>query len=208
MTYISNIARSEGDPKVLRSGPSSLPSADRLARALGWFSIGLGMVELMAPQKITRAVGAEGKEPLVRAFGARELGHGMLALSTEKQLGAWSRVAGDGIDLAFLLSAMRPDNPKRQNAALALAMVLGVTAVDLLAATSVRSQHQRVAGRRRSYRDRSGFPQGVEAARGAAKGFRVPSAMRDALPAPATGDSRADQTSAGVSIHREFQPAP
>ena len=40
--YISNIARSKGDPKILNSGPSSLGAADRLARALGWFSIGLG----------------------------------------------------------------------------------------------------------------------------------------------------------------------
>ena len=41
--YISNIARSKGDPKVLHSGPSSLGAADRLAKALGWYSIGLGL---------------------------------------------------------------------------------------------------------------------------------------------------------------------
>ena len=35
MRHISNIARSEGDPKVLRSGPNSLGASDRLARALG-----------------------------------------------------------------------------------------------------------------------------------------------------------------------------
>ena len=33
--YISNIARSKGDPKVLHSGPSSLGAADRMAKALG-----------------------------------------------------------------------------------------------------------------------------------------------------------------------------
>ena len=51
MTYISrlsDITRSKGDPKVLRTGPSSLGSADRLARGLGWYSIGLGLVELLA----------------------------------------------------------------------------------------------------------------------------------------------------------------
>ena len=32
--YISNIARSKGDPKVIHSGPSSLGAADRLAKAL------------------------------------------------------------------------------------------------------------------------------------------------------------------------------
>jgi hypothetical protein len=36
--YLANVMRSEGDPKVIRSGPSSFKSSDRLARALGWFS--------------------------------------------------------------------------------------------------------------------------------------------------------------------------
>src|SRR5205085_11394682 len=102
MNYISNIARSEGDPKILHSGPSSLTVPDRLGKALGWFSLGLGLVELLAPHHITRALGMEGQEALVRAYGAREIGSGMLSLSTEKSLGLWSRVGGDGIDLATL----------------------------------------------------------------------------------------------------------
>ena len=55
--YISNIARSKGAPKVLHSGPSSLGAADRMAKALGWFSIGLGIAELVAPERFTRALG-------------------------------------------------------------------------------------------------------------------------------------------------------
>jgi len=184
MAYISNIVRSEGDPKILRSGSSSLTPADRVVTAIGWFSIGLGLLELIAPHQITRAIGAEGKESLVRTFGVREIGHGMLALSTEKKVGTWSRVAGDGLDLALLLAAMKPENPKRQNAAIALAIVLGVMALDFLAAQAVTTQHRRVDGRR-SYRGRSGFPQGVEAAKGAAKDFQAPSDMRAALPFPA-----------------------
>ena len=57
MSYISNITRSKGDPKVLTSGPSSLAASDRLGRLLGWFSIGLGMMELLAPRRVTRALG-------------------------------------------------------------------------------------------------------------------------------------------------------
>ena len=132
--YISNIARSEGDPKILRSGPSSLGAADRLAKALGWFSIGLGLTELIAPERITRALGMEGKEALVRAYGVRELGHGIVSLSTDKHLGLWSRVAGDGLDIATLMTAMRHDNPKRDNVGIALAAVLGVTLLDIIGA--------------------------------------------------------------------------
>src|SRR3954465_2046158 len=132
MTHFSNIARSDGDPKVVRSGPSSLAASDRLAKALGWFSLGLGLTELLAPRRITRALGMEGKETLVRAYGAREIGSGILSLSVDKKLGLWSRVAGDGLDIATVMTALRPDNPKRDNVVVALALLLGITAVDLI----------------------------------------------------------------------------
>jgi hypothetical protein len=48
MTYIANLTRPEGDPKILQTGPSSLTASDKMARALGWFSIGLGLTELFA----------------------------------------------------------------------------------------------------------------------------------------------------------------
>src|SRR4051794_1002791 len=149
--YISNIARSEGDPKVLRSGHSSLGAADRLAKALGWFSIGLGLTELIAAERITRALGMEGRENLVRACGAREIGHGILSLSVDKQVGLWSPVAGDGLDIPPLMTAMRHDNPKRDNVEIALGGVLGVTLLDIIGARGVRARHSR-RGRPRSYR--------------------------------------------------------
>jgi hypothetical protein len=181
MNYISSIARSEGDPRVLHAGPSSLGGVDRLARGLGWFSVGLGLAELIAPARITRALGMEGKEALVRSYGVREIGSGILSLSIDKQAGLWSRVAGDGLDIATLSSCLRSDNPKRDNAGLALAMVLGVTALDVVGALGVTSRHGRGRGRRRDYRDRSGFPQGVQAARGMArKDFETPPDMRAA----------------------------
>ena len=102
----SKIARFEGDPKIVSTGPSSLSAADRLGKALGWFSFGLGLAELIAPRQITRALGMEGKEELVRAYGAREIGAGILCLSIDKPLGLWNRVAGDGIDIATLLTGM------------------------------------------------------------------------------------------------------
>jgi hypothetical protein len=183
MTYMSNIARSEGDPKVLHSGPSSLTSSDRLGKALGWFSLGLGLVELLAPHRITRALGMEGQEALVRAYGAREISSGVLSLSTERQLGLWSRVGGDGIDIATLLTAHRDDNPKKHNVGTALAMVAGITLLDLTAAQGTTAVHNRSSGDRNVYRDRTGFPRGLELARGAAKEFQAPRDMRAALAA-------------------------
>ncbi|HYZ64958.1 MAG TPA: hypothetical protein VE650_21095 [Acetobacteraceae bacterium] len=180
MTYISNMARSKGDPKVLRSGPSSLGPPDRLARALGWFSLALGLTELLAPRRLTHTLGMEGSEGLVRAYGAREIGSGVLSLSIEKDLGLWSRVAGDGLDLATLMAGLRPDNPKRDNVVIAIAMVVGITALDVLGAVGVKARHRRQGGSREQYRDRSGFPQGLEKSRGAARDFRTPPDMRAA----------------------------
>lgn len=169
MTYVSDILRYEGDPRVIHSGPSSMTSADHLARLMGWFSIGLGLFELVAPGRLTRALGIEGSESTVRACGLREIGTGILSLSLEKELGLWSRAAGDGVDLALLLSAMTEDNPKRDNLGIAIALIGGALLTDMLTAQSIRAQHKEGVGMRRDYRHRSGFPQGVEAARGAAR---------------------------------------
>lgn len=163
------IARSEGDPKIISTGPSSLGIPDRLGRALGWFSFGLGLAELIAPAQLTRALGMEGKETLVRAYGAREIGAGILCLSVDKQAGLWSRVAGDAVDIATLATGLKSDNPKRDNVIIALALVLGVTALDVVAAQATTSRHSRGRGEQRSYADRSGYPKGIEASRGAAK---------------------------------------
>ncbi|MCJ2049502.1 hypothetical protein [Methylobacterium sp. J-070] len=179
---LSNITRSQGDPKVLRSGPSSRGVPDSLAKGLGWFSLGLGLTQLLAPQRITRPLGMEGKEALVRVYGAREIGSGILSLSVDKNLGLWSRVAGDGLDIATVLTALRSDNPKRGNVAVALAVLVGITAVDLLDAQASTARHSRAVGRKRSYRDRSGFPRGVQASRGAARDFKTPPDLRHAPP--------------------------
>ncbi len=172
MTSISNLVRHEGDPHVIRSGPSSLGMPDQLARMLGWFSVGLGLAEIFMPGRLTRWLGMEGTENLVRAYGAREIGAGILCLSIDKELGLWSRAAGDGLDLATLLPAMSEGNPQRGNAGMAAALVTGIMLLDVLAAQSVRERHKRENGRRRDYHDRSGFPKGVEAARLAASSSR------------------------------------
>jgi hypothetical protein len=180
MNCMSNIARSEGDPRVIRTGASSMNSTDRLARALGWFSVGLGAVELMAPGRITRVLGMKGSEGLVQTYGLREIVSGIMTLSTEKQTGLKSRLAGDGLDIATLLSAFRRDNPKNDNVALALVMVGGVTMLDYIATQGTKVRHSRDRGQRRSYRDRTGFPKGIAAMRGIAKDFQAPPQTRSA----------------------------
>lgn len=165
-------ARSEAAPKVLKSGPSSLGTPDRLARALGWLGIGLGAAQLLVPQRFTHALGMAGMEPLVRAYGAREIVSGMLTLSTEKKLGLWTRVGGDGLDIATLAPALDAYNPKRENVKLAIATVLVVSVLDIVALQGIHSRHRRKSESVRHYRDRSGFPSGLESARSNARSQR------------------------------------
>lgn len=190
LTNLTGIARSEGDPKIEHKGPSSLTGADRLARALGWFSIGLGVTELVAPGRVARTLGLEDKEGLIRAYGARELASAIPTLSIDKPVGLAARLGGDALDLGTLATALHKDNPKRRNAAIATALVAGITLLDLAAFAGVKAAHKREASSDRDYSDRSGLPRGATASRGLArKDFDIPADYRaegtvaDALPA-------------------------
>ena len=180
MNYMANVTHSAGDPQIISIGPSSLAPADRLARALGWFSIGLGAAKLLMPGLLARALGIRGREGLIRTYGARELCAGILTLSPDREAGLWSRVVGDGLDIISLFAARRPDNPRRANVGLALTMVIGVTMLDVVTAQAVAERHGRRRDRLRRYSDRSGFARGVESARGAARDFETPKDMRAA----------------------------
>ncbi len=112
-------------------------NGQKLAMGLGWFSLGLGLYEVAAPGHLSRTLGLEGKEGLLRFYGLREItaGLGIFLMQPNPAPWVWARVGGDGLDLATLTAALlRPDNPKRGNAGIALASVVGVTALDVLCA--------------------------------------------------------------------------
>ena len=182
MNFIANLARNKGDPRILKSGTSSLGAADRLAKGLGWFSIGLGLMQIIAPQRLTRTLGMRGMEPVMRAYGAREIGSGLVTLSPDKRTGLWARFAGDLMDIATLAPALHPANPKRNNAKIAMAMVVGVTALDFLGAVALGARHGRGSSARgQRFENRSGFPKGLDAARGSAKDFKPNGSRRPEL---------------------------
>lgn len=154
----------EASTLVVSNPERSMTTADRVARGLGWFSIGLGLAEIVAPGKLARALGLEGKENLIRAFGAREIGAGVGALSTEPRPAMWGRVGGDLLDLGTLAVGLRNgDSEQRRNAGIAIAAVLGVTIADIVTASALTGQRKRDRGETRDYSDRSGFPRGVKA---------------------------------------------
>jgi uncharacterized membrane protein len=107
----------------------------QLARGLGWFSIGLGLAELLAPSTVSRLVGIRRHRTLLRTFGAREIAAGITILMQQKPAaGVWSRVAGDALDLTALGFAFASPWSKKNRLAIATASVAGVTALDFICA--------------------------------------------------------------------------
>lgn len=123
-----------------------------IAQGLGWFSIGLGLAQVVAPASVARLIGVEEEArtlALMRAIGVRELMSGVGILSQRAEpVWLWGRVAGDAIDLALLAAAMRSNGNNRRRAAAAAAAVLGVAVVDAIAAQRRARDHHRDASRR------------------------------------------------------------
>lgn len=112
-----------------------MPNEKQVAIGLAWFSIGLGLTELLAPRAVAKIAGINGRNNgLIRLFGLREIAHGVGILSQkERPVGAvWSRVFGDALDIAALGRAFISPGSKKTRVALATANVLGITALDLL----------------------------------------------------------------------------
>lgn len=115
-----------------------------LARALGWFSIALGAVELLAPQRLARMLGMHGHEAVLQLYGLRELASGAAILATGGSAASvWSRVGGDALDAGTLALQLHPDNPKRANVAVALAAVGGISLLDWACAQALSAEQTR-----------------------------------------------------------------
>jgi hypothetical protein len=111
-------------------------TARTLATGLGWFSIGLGVAELVAPRAFTRALGVRDRPGLTRAlYGLREIGVGVSVLRQGNPAPwLWARVAGDALDLGTLANVLRKRDVNVAPAMVALGAVLGVTALDVYVA--------------------------------------------------------------------------
>jgi hypothetical protein len=159
------------------NGGTSVDGPLHLARCLGWFSIGLGAAEVLAPNRLSRALGMEGREGLIQGYGWREIATGLAILSTSNPIPwIWGRVAGDALDIATLTGALDESNPKRGNVQVALAAVAAVTAVDVLCAQQLaRPANGETV--ERYFTDRSGFMQPPDQMRGAAE-YITPPDMR------------------------------
>jgi uncharacterized membrane protein len=118
--------------------------AHRVARGLGWFSIALGSVEVLAPGALGRVIGLRGSalsRTVIRVCGLREIAAGVGILATPRPAG-WmtSRVAGDVMDLALLGAALALPSSGLGRLLAAVASVGGVLTLDAESAQNLAGQ--------------------------------------------------------------------
>ena len=116
---------------------------ERVARFLGWFSLGLGFAQIAAPSKVAKMIGVADTDETIavmRAVGLREIASGLGILTQAKTTPwLWSRVGGDAMDLALLRSALFSPRTVQQRVAATTAAVLGIAAVDTLCSIRLTS---------------------------------------------------------------------
>jgi uncharacterized membrane protein len=137
--------RSFQEDSPMNTSQKSQEEYTQIANALGWFSLSLGLAEIVAPGAVARLAGVqtdEGQRALLRSpsFGLREAATGVgLLTQHDKSSWLWTRVIGDAIDIGTLLSALGRPRNNRKRVAAALAAVLGVTAIDVVCARKLSS---------------------------------------------------------------------
>ncbi len=112
-------------------------TGERLAKGLGWFSVGLGVPQVLAPGRMNRLIGVDDSRQnraVMRAMGVRELAGAPGILDRPRPAGfLFARVAGDALDLAVLGAALRARGNVPARVAAAMAAVAGVTVLDVIA---------------------------------------------------------------------------
>jgi uncharacterized membrane protein len=110
---------------------------EQVATGLAWFSIGLGLAEILAPRSVARLIGLpeNAHNETLQALGAREVAHGVAILAQpDSAPRMWARVGGDALDLSMLGAAMADPDTDRARLMATMGAVLGVAALDVACA--------------------------------------------------------------------------
>jgi hypothetical protein len=140
-------------------------TGSRLQTGLGWFSLGLGTAQLLAPGVVNRAIGLrdDGRSRLgQRLVGAQELAAAAGILGpgpTTPWL--WARTSGDVLHITMLARAARGRGEHPQRLAGTLASLVGCLATDAYASVRATKQPER-AGRAPNMRGKATITVGEE----------------------------------------------
>ena len=161
------------------------------ARAIGWFSIALGLAELAMPRRMARVAGAPNLPALTRACGLREIGTGIGILTAKDPTPwLWGRVAGDALDIATVGAGLvTRGRPLRTLTT--LAVLVGVAVIDMKVAEAAPPEKKRTRLLTHDYSGRSGFPLPAAQMRGVGTrpSTRMAPAVTNARPAEDTASA-------------------
>ena len=123
-------------------------SPQQLARGLGWWSLGLGIAQVLAPRTMARLTGMRLPPTLTMLCGARAIACGV-GILTQDQAQPWMRVrvAGDALDLATVAAGLLLPGANRQRLAVTGVALGGVAAADVYCSRQLEHYGARAAPR-------------------------------------------------------------
>lgn len=131
-----------------------------MARGIGLMSLMLGGIDLMGAKPLAASLGIRGQEPMIRLYGVREILQGWAILvARDPTMWVWSRVASDALDIGTLVAEHYAGNrSKTRNLALGVAVVLGITALDVMNARRLSREKRKPWSNSIDFSTRSGLP--------------------------------------------------
>jgi uncharacterized membrane protein len=116
---------------------------EKMADALGWFSLGLGLTEIVAPRALAKFIGVPRRPMMMRLMGLREVVTGVGILTTRRPEGwLWARLGGDMIEMAALAGASTSRRAKGKRLTAAMGAVAGVTVLDAICAQQLSARRR------------------------------------------------------------------
>ena len=104
--------------------------AQKIARALGWFTLGLGVTEMVAPRAVANFVGRSWRPSETRLMGLRKVLAGVGTITGAQWTGrSWARVGGNLLELARSRKSKPPvTKMRRSSTAVCAAVAVGALA--------------------------------------------------------------------------------
>lgn len=125
-------------PGQRRRGQGPTGQDGRLTTALAWFSIGLGLVQLLVPGTVAKVSGLPAGPAIMRVLGARDMALAVgLINSRNAAIWQWAKVAGDAMDLVALGIAARTSPARKRRLAKTALLLAGMAALDVIAGNRV-----------------------------------------------------------------------
>ena len=141
-----------------------------LVQGLGWFSLALGLAELIAPRQVSRSAGIKKQDGLLQAYGLREIGTGLgILLSNNPRPWLWGRVAGDALDFATVAATADTRKPYRLSASSLLLLGIGMLDIYSVLKATPKNLKSEAGTRTYNYGNRCGFPRSAAEMRGAVR---------------------------------------